>query len=55
MRPAPDRTARGIEGRIMSTVIAKKQIPFVDIGAVMDVDVLIIDQEIPSLLPLIDM
>lgn len=43
MRPASDRTIRGIVGPRKAHGIAMIQIPFVDLGAVMDVDFLIID------------
>lgn len=55
MKPAPDRTVRGIGGRRKATVLTSIQIPVVDLGAVMDVEFLIIGEDVPSLLSLTDM
>lgn len=55
MRPAPNRTIRGVGGRRKASGLAMIQIPFINLGAVMDVDFLIIVEYIPSLLSLRDM
>lgn len=55
MKPAPDRKIRGIGGRRKANGLARIQISFTDLGAVMEVDFLIITEDIPSLLSLRDM
>lgn len=55
MPSAPNRTVRGIGERRKARGIAKIQIPFVDLRAVMDVDVSIFAKNFLSLLSLRDM
>lgn len=55
MRPAPDRTIRGIGGRRKAAGMEMIQIPFSDLGLVIDVDFVIINEEVPSLLSMKDM
>lgn len=54
MRTAPDRTVRVIGGKRKANRISMFQIPFTDLREVMDVDFLIINEDILSLLSLRD-
>lgn len=54
MKPASDRTIRGIGGRRKAVGMDRIQIPFSDLGTVIDVDFLIIMEAIPSLISMKD-
>lgn len=55
MRPALDRTIRGIGGRRMVVCLDIIKMPFTGLGAVMDVEFFFISEEIPFLLSMRDM